>query len=188
MLAKAQLSWEMDDVAPKINDNGVWRLVKARHPLIPAGKVVPVDARLDRNRQSDPEPNQPAHTYEAILAVMQEEDFSRGVWLHYSFRNSNGGAMKRPEYKRGMHLIEVVPSDGSSRFRQYSNRYAWQAYDFLDVRDLFAPGTVFSMETCADAFLQAPLMNNGSTFDYEVEVNFYDPDTQEAIVTVRKIR
>ena len=44
------------------------------------------------------------------------------------------------------------------------------------------------METCADAFLQAPLMNNGSTFDYEVEVNFYDPDAQEAIVTVRKIR
>ncbi len=49
MLAKAQLSWEMDAVAPKINDNGVWRLVKARHPLIPAGKVVPVDARLDRD-------------------------------------------------------------------------------------------------------------------------------------------
>ena len=62
------------------------------------------------------------------------------------------------------------------------------AYDFFDVRDLFAPGRVFSMEKNKKAFANAPLMNNGSTFDYEVEVNFYDPDTREAIVTVRKIR
>ena len=64
----------------------------------------------------------------------------------------------------------------------------WQAYDTLLVKDLYGPGDVFSMEACADAFANAPLMNNGSTFDYEVRVDFYDPDTREAIVTVTKIR
>lgn len=48
LLAKAQLSWEMDGCSPKINDQGVWKLVRARHPLIPSAKVVPVDARLDK--------------------------------------------------------------------------------------------------------------------------------------------
>ena len=48
MLAKGQLSWEMDGCSAKVNDQGVWKLIKARHPLIPAAKVVPVDARLDK--------------------------------------------------------------------------------------------------------------------------------------------
>ena len=64
----------------------------------------------------------------------------------------------------------------------------WQAVDSLLVNDLVGPGDVFSMEKCAGAFVDAPLMNNGSTLDYEVEVDFYDPETREAIVTVRKIR
>jgi len=48
LLAKGRLALEMDAVVPKINDDGVWKLVKARHPLIPAARVVPVDARLDK--------------------------------------------------------------------------------------------------------------------------------------------
>ena len=50
------------------------------------------------------------------------------------------------------------------------------------------PGDVFSMETCADAFPNAPLMNNGTSLDYEVRVDFYDPRAREAIITVSKIR
>ncbi|MBQ6807617.1 MAG: endonuclease MutS2 [Firmicutes bacterium] len=49
LLAKGQLSWEMDGCSPKINEQGVWKLQKARHPLIPAAKVVPVDTRLDKD-------------------------------------------------------------------------------------------------------------------------------------------
>ena len=48
LLAKGRLALDMDAVVPKINDEGVWKLVKARHPLIPAAQVVPVDARLDK--------------------------------------------------------------------------------------------------------------------------------------------
>ena len=36
ILAKGQLSYEFDGSSPKINENGAIRLVKARHPLIPA--------------------------------------------------------------------------------------------------------------------------------------------------------
>ena len=49
IMAKGQLSYDLDGAAPKVNDSGLLRLVKARHPLIPAAKVVPVDVQLDRS-------------------------------------------------------------------------------------------------------------------------------------------
>ena len=47
--AKGQLSYDLDGAAPKINDSGFIRLIKARHPLIPAARVVPIDVELERN-------------------------------------------------------------------------------------------------------------------------------------------
>ena len=47
--AKGQLSYDLDAAAPKINDSGFIRLIKARHPLIPAARVVPIDVELERN-------------------------------------------------------------------------------------------------------------------------------------------
>jgi len=47
--AKAKLSYEMDGVAPKINDKGFIRLHQVRHPLIPKEVVVPVTIRLDKD-------------------------------------------------------------------------------------------------------------------------------------------
>ena len=44
------------------------------------------------------------------------------------------------------------------------------------------------METCADAFPDAPYMNNGGTLDYEVRVESYDEETHEAVITITKIR
>jgi DNA mismatch repair protein MutS2 len=49
IFAKARLSNEMDGTAPKINDQGFIRMLKARHPLIDAAQVVPIDVRLERN-------------------------------------------------------------------------------------------------------------------------------------------
>ncbi|MDR2713063.1 MAG: endonuclease MutS2 [Clostridiales bacterium] len=49
ILAKGRLSAEMDGSAPKINQKGYIRLLKARHPLIDKTKVVPVDLRLEQN-------------------------------------------------------------------------------------------------------------------------------------------
>ena len=49
ILAKGWLSYDLDGAAPKVNDSGRINLVKARHPLIPAAKVVPIDVQLDRD-------------------------------------------------------------------------------------------------------------------------------------------
>ncbi|MBQ9833274.1 MAG: endonuclease MutS2, partial [Clostridia bacterium] len=46
VFAKALLSREMNAVMPKINASGRVRIVKGRHPLIDANKVVPIDVWL----------------------------------------------------------------------------------------------------------------------------------------------
>ena len=48
IFAKGQLAMEMDAIVPKLNQDGSFRLVKARHPLITAEKVVPIDVYLDQ--------------------------------------------------------------------------------------------------------------------------------------------
>lgn len=46
IFAKAQLGYKMKAVIPQINDRGVIRLHRARHPLIDPNKVVPTDIEL----------------------------------------------------------------------------------------------------------------------------------------------
>lgn len=46
IFAKAQLAYKMKASVPELNDNGVTLLKKARHPLLDAKKVVPVDILL----------------------------------------------------------------------------------------------------------------------------------------------
>ena len=165
-------------------------LVKSDDPRLGGGvRVYHVDSRLVRVEIGSPNLYQAVDTYDELLQVTQEEGFNKhGIWLWQRFWNSDGIDPTLPGDPRGMHMIEIVPSDGSGRFRGKDPIMYWKAMDTLLVNDLYGPGDVFSMEACSGSFFNAPLMNNGSTFDYEVEVNFYDPDTQEAIVTVRKIR
>ncbi len=48
IMAKGKLSRRMDAEAPKIDDEGVFELVKARHPLIDKKKVVPIDISIGK--------------------------------------------------------------------------------------------------------------------------------------------
>ena len=48
IFAKADLAYSMRASMPVINDRGVINLKQARHPLIPKGKVVPIDIHLGR--------------------------------------------------------------------------------------------------------------------------------------------
>ncbi len=50
--AKARLAREMNAVEPKLNDRGYIRIVRGRHPLIDADKVVPIDIWLGREFRS----------------------------------------------------------------------------------------------------------------------------------------
>ncbi len=47
--AKARLAQNMKAVVPEIGDDGVIELTKARHPLIDAKKIVPIDIRLGKD-------------------------------------------------------------------------------------------------------------------------------------------
>nr|MDD6335560.1 endonuclease MutS2 [bacterium] len=46
--AKAALSRQMRGIQPRLNQKGIFRLVRARHPLIAADAVVPIDVNLGR--------------------------------------------------------------------------------------------------------------------------------------------
>ncbi|MBC8535485.1 endonuclease MutS2 [Clostridiales bacterium BX7] len=46
IFAKGKLSYQMKATRPLVGDDGVVELSHARHPLIPAGRVVPIDIRL----------------------------------------------------------------------------------------------------------------------------------------------
>lgn len=102
------------------------------------------------------------------------------------FYNSNGLDPYLEGESRFCHMIDIVPSDGTSKFRLSTPTYR-SAYTDFRPNDLYAPGDVFSMEACFDAFPLAPYMNNGGTLDYEVRVDSYDPATTEAVITVMRI-
>ncbi len=52
VFAKARLSREMNATMPTLNRNGYIRIVRGRHPLIPADRVVPIDIWIGRDYRS----------------------------------------------------------------------------------------------------------------------------------------
>ena len=127
-------------------------------------------------------------TYEELLAVINARGTkSYDDELYEAFYNSNGIEPYLECDSRFYHLIDLIPRDGSSKFRLHTPTNM-TAFTFFSCSDLFGPGDVFSMETAAGAFADAPYMNNGGTFDYSVRVDHYDPETHEAVITITKIR
>jgi len=49
IFARAYLAQKMNAVKPELNDRGILKLKKARHPLIPVEKVVPIDIEVGRD-------------------------------------------------------------------------------------------------------------------------------------------
>ncbi len=52
VFAKARLSREMGATCPKLNETGYIRILRGRHPLIPADRVVPIDIWLGKEYRS----------------------------------------------------------------------------------------------------------------------------------------
>ncbi len=161
------------------------RLVSSDDPKKDGGvRVYHVDSRLikfDNGKKSI------MTTAEEILNERHYEIWGYSTELSHLYSCSNGYEPYIEGDSRFHHKIEIIPSDGTSKYR-LSTPTNWSIYTIFSVKDLFGPGEVFSMETCSDSFPDGPLMNNGGTFDYSVKVDYYDPVAHEAIITVTKIR
>ena len=123
----------------------------------------------------------PAFTREAI----EEALHTPHTRLDFANYNSNGVAPLLEGLSPYYHLIDWIPADGSSKFR-LPHPLAWAIFTPAAVTDLFGPGEEFSMDACADAFPNAPLLNRGDSLAYRVRVESYDPETFTAIVTVTR--
>ncbi len=173
----------IDVLAPRGANGFDWqqladaRQVAQNNPKLQGGvRVYHVDSRLFRAYLGSWEISyDPAFTLEEILVALEAPE----TRLDYAFTNSNRHG---PDY----HLIDWIPADGSAKFR-VSTPLDWSVVTPACVKDLFGPGEEFSMERCGDAFLHAPLLNNGGSLNYSVRVEAYDPETYTAIVTISRV-
>lgn len=128
----------------------------------------------------------PAFAYEDILRVMQSPRFHHGTDLWCMNVNSNGCEPYLESGSRFWHLIDIIPRDGSDRYR-ICHPTRWAIFTDLHCKDLYAAGDTFDMQRCSNAFPDGPYMNNGGTMDYSVRVEFYDRSRHEAILTITRI-
>ncbi len=151
-------------------------------------RIFHVDARLAEQRfGSDGQGTFLEFTDQQIAKLIEDPEYRRSLILYLRMYNSNG---LEPDLKGDnpyYHLIDIVPSDGTDKYR-ISRPTGRTAFTFFTPQDLFGPGETFSTETCSDAFVNGRYMNTGATLDYTVTVNHYDPVAHEAIVTITKIR
>ncbi|MBQ1305018.1 MAG: hypothetical protein IIY44_01310 [Erysipelotrichales bacterium] len=125
----------------------------------------------------------PLSSYEEIKSLIKEIEQKQPYQIWNRFWNSNGLTPVIEGDSMLYHLVDVLPRDGSDKFR--INHYAmWCIYMLYSVSDLFGPGDVFSMDTCAGSFPNAPYLNTGGTLDYTVTVEHYDTVNHEAIITI----
>jgi hypothetical protein len=125
-----------------------------------------------------------ADTYDDLLeaAALMRSDVGYQIWNRFY-----NGAVTTSLIQGDspyFHLLELIPRDGSSRFRKYDPEITRTEFA---PEDLFRPGDTFSMETCPGSFTLWPHMNDGGTLDYSVTVELYDPIAMEAVVTIRRI-
>lgn len=138
-------------------------------------RIYHVDARLMEYKDGK---------YTKVTEVSKEAFAGRTIWP--MFYNTNGIEPIFEDESVYHHLVEIVPSGNSSKYR-IATPTNWSIYSFFTSADLFEPGDVFSMAACPNSFADAPLMNNKGTFDYEVRVDSYDTATHEATITITKI-
>ncbi|MBQ7064513.1 MAG: hypothetical protein IJM90_06470 [Firmicutes bacterium] len=149
-------------------------------------RILHVDARLALTRYAEGK-SYFLDPWEATYYGTSDE----WVQVHTAFWSTNyaENVYSGQTQSRYFHIVEMVPSDGSSCYRICTPPFpVWSAFHFFTSSDLFGPGDVFSMETCQGAFAAYPKMNNGSDLDYSVTVEAYDPVKHEAIVTITRIR
>lgn len=109
-----------------------------------------------------------------------------GKRLTTRFYNTNGIDPAIPGDDRTYHLLEIVPRDGSGRFRLGTPTYA-SIFAVFCTKDLFGPGDVFDPSAAPECFAGGDVMNNGGTLNYQITVDAFDESAGIATVTITKI-
>ena len=151
-------------------------------------RILHVDARLIEARWNHRTYRDyyPAFTYERILELLESPDYFDEFELWTMNYNTNGAEPYLPGNSRFWHVLDMIPLDGSDRFR-ICHPTSQAIFTMLHVDDLYVGRDVFSMERCSDAFPEGMRMNNGGTMDYEMRVDLYDPVNHEAILTITRV-
>ena len=109
--------------------------------------------------------------------------------FNYRFPNSNGVDPNIEGDSRFYHLIEIVPRDGTSKYRKCTPQSTIEsnnAFTFFNVNDLFGVGDSFSVDTHYNCFANGKMMNNGGTLDYVVTVLDYNGETGNALINIKR--
>ncbi len=150
-------------------------------------RVYHVDARLLKQRYTGAGPDySPAVTYDELTGILKDRKYGKSFGLVPAHTNSNGYEPYLADDSRWHHLLDIIPSDGSSKYR-ISTPSDWSIFHIFTAKDLFGPGETFSMQSCFSAFPDAPYMNNGGRLSYSVTVDEYDTAAREAVVTVKRV-
>lgn len=141
-------------------------------------RIYHVDARLVARSQQGY--NESCITVDDLMAI----DLSQET-LSYRFYNTNGLEPLIDGDSRFYHIIDIIPSDGTSKYR-ISTPTERSAFTCFTTADLFGKGDVFSTATHSDSFANGETMNNGGTLDYTVTVVDYDEETGTAIINIHR--
>ena len=148
-------------------------------------RITHVDARLVENRADDPAGlSWSKHEIDPMDAPQYRTSINNNV--EHRFWNSNGYAKSFESDPDYCHMLDVVPSDRSSKFRLATRAGDWCPWYPFTSTDLFGKGDVFTLDEDNASFTAAPNMNTGSPLGYSVTVNNYNELTYEAIVTITK--
>ena len=152
-------------------------------------RILHVDARLVLHTDEENEYGEfaavfsPLNGYDGIMDALNDPYYGKRTTVSQAYPCSNGYEPLFEGDSRYFHLLDLIPRDGSDKYR-ISTPSGWWDYYIFSPGDLLTTGDIFSMETMGDAFPNAPYANNGGTFDYSIKVEHYDKVNHEAIVTV----
>ena len=105
-----------------------------------------------------------------------------------AFTNSNAYEPNVEGESRFYHLVEMIPSDLSSKYRLSTTNEYFPVYWMFNTNDLFGPGDCFkAVDNTCEALVNAPFSNNHQVFQWSITVQEYDTVKHEAVITLERV-
>ena len=148
-------------------------------------RIYHVDARLELSQGG-----KPVRIIDPKAATeFKGKDVLEGE-VNHLFANTNGATPAIKGESNFFHLIDLIPSDGTSKFRisAYSSLEPVYYPPSFICNDLFGVGSTFVLDENNHAFPYTPWLNCGEPLNYSVHVDSYSTMYHEATITISKIK